>query len=1223
MLCMEFSRKRNVFPDRGPLCVGVLPLGENRCMADRVGQILGNYQLLRLLGRGAFAEVYLAEHRYLEVPAAIKVLHVRMEPNTQAHFLREARTIAHLQHPHIVRVLDFGFQEQTPYLVMEYTPNGTLRTRHPKGTHLPLEQIVQYVKQVAPALDYAHQQHVIHRDVKPENMLLSATNEVVLSDFGIAVVQQSMDSLSSQSQAGTPVYMAPEQIRGKPCAASDQYAVGVLVYEWLCGEPPFVGSLFEVWSQHLSGSPPSLCARIPSLPPAVEDAVFSALAKEPQARFVSVQDFADVLEAMCEATQPLSVQVPSEHLQPEQLPLPGTLPVPMHAPSPEEQDRFSSATQPLTLASKHPVDTEARVAFQVLPPASQTPVSSGHEGVPVSRTNRQRLLRKVRAFWIAGVLEHSLHGAALLALGLQEQPDAVANPWQLVLQHPAGAPRSLPAGTRITQVYDTVDGELLILGAPGSGKTTLLLELARDLLDRAEREEHHPLPVVFNLSSWAIKQQPLADWLVEELISTYQVPRKLGQAWVDADQILPLLDGLDEVAPKDRSACIESINGYRQEHGLLPLVVCSRSADYLAQTARVRLGSAVAVQPLTRQQVDGYLALAGEPLQALRMALQQDTALRELTSTPLMLSILTLTYHGMPVEDLLQEASLTERQRQIFERYVERMLKRRGAKTHSTSQQTTRWLSWLARQMKQHSQSVFYLEQLQPDWLPGHRMLRVYDLVAIRLPGILMGVLVSLSLSEFIAGGSPSPIFLSSILQSLLLGGFLGGLLSEGSLSQRPIVSGGKARSPLRSRLLRWLLIGALVGLGSGLSYRQIGWFPIALSYSLSLSTGLCSIFLLFLFRKYNAAKARSQVSPSAEGTTWQRLIRKRTVYNGLLVGLLVLLSTALSYGLIRLSPGLSHEPSYGLSDALSYGLSNALSYDGLNAALITGLSAGVLGILLIGNSAVIHPTDLLVWSWRSLGKSLFSKSHASATVRVTVLIGLIVGLSQVLSLLLSIALGFTLSDALSYGLSIALSQALSIGLSIGLSYWLLFGLFQGVSSTTIENQRRLAPNQGIRRSALNGLVLGLISIVIVGPLGWLSFALFNALNSALLVGLGTGLFNALLGGLGTGLSFALSLGLPVGLVVGLSIGLVVGLLKGGLASFRHYVLRFLLWRCRSLPWHYPRFLDYAAEHILLRKVGGGYIFAHRLLLEYFASLDSTPIHDEAGTQKQRVLPVS
>src|SRR5205823_2596820 len=160
------------YPDSLYVCI--LPLGENHCMAERMGQILGNYQLLRMLGRGAFAEVYLAEHRYLEIPAAIKILHVRLESDIHEQFRREARTIAHLQHPHIIRVLDFGFQDQTPYLVLEYIPNGTLRTRHPKGTHLPLEQIVQYVKQIAPALDYAHQQRVIHRDVKPENMLLSA-----------------------------------------------------------------------------------------------------------------------------------------------------------------------------------------------------------------------------------------------------------------------------------------------------------------------------------------------------------------------------------------------------------------------------------------------------------------------------------------------------------------------------------------------------------------------------------------------------------------------------------------------------------------------------------------------------------------------------------------------------------------------------------------------------------------------------------------------------------------------------------------------------------------------------------------------------------------------------------------------------------------------------------------------------------------------------------------
>jgi serine/threonine protein kinase len=124
-----------------------------------------------------------------------------MEPETHEQFRREAHTIAHLQHRHIIRVHDFGFQDQIPYLVMEYSPNGTLRTRHPKGTRLELAQIILYLNQIAPALDYAHQQRVIHRDVKPVNILLTANDEVVLSDFGLAVVQQSLDSHSTHNQA--------------------------------------------------------------------------------------------------------------------------------------------------------------------------------------------------------------------------------------------------------------------------------------------------------------------------------------------------------------------------------------------------------------------------------------------------------------------------------------------------------------------------------------------------------------------------------------------------------------------------------------------------------------------------------------------------------------------------------------------------------------------------------------------------------------------------------------------------------------------------------------------------------------------------------------------------------------------------------------------------------------------------------------------------------------
>src|SRR5262249_47360755 len=143
--------------------------------------------------------------------------------------------------------------------------------------------------------------------------------------------------------------------------------------------------------------------------------------------------------------------------------------------------------------------------------------------VPASNPNRQRLLKRVRSFWIDGVLKESLHGAALIALDVREQSDALANPWRLVFQQPSQPAHLLPRGTRITQVYDQAGGELLILGEPGSGKTTLLLELARDLLQRAERDDTHPMPVILNLSSWAIKRQPIEDWLVAELNDKFQV----------------------------------------------------------------------------------------------------------------------------------------------------------------------------------------------------------------------------------------------------------------------------------------------------------------------------------------------------------------------------------------------------------------------------------------------------------------------------------------------------------------------------------------------------------------------------------------------------------------------------------------------------------------------------------------------------------------------------
>src|SRR5438034_1005371 len=220
-----------------------------------------------------------------------------------------------LAHPSIVRVLDFDVQEGVPFLVIDYVPHGTLRRRYPKGSLVPLPMIVSSVKQVADALQYAHEQKFIHRDVKPENMLVGRRQEVLLSDFGIATIAHSTSSLNlgAEGASGTLAYMAPEQIEGHPRAASDQYALGVVVYEWLCGERPFEGSASEVMAQHLSMPPPPLHERMPTIPPEVEQVVLQALAKDPKARFASVKDFASALEQACQHVLSSTAQHADEH----------------------------------------------------------------------------------------------------------------------------------------------------------------------------------------------------------------------------------------------------------------------------------------------------------------------------------------------------------------------------------------------------------------------------------------------------------------------------------------------------------------------------------------------------------------------------------------------------------------------------------------------------------------------------------------------------------------------------------------------------------------------------------------------------------------------------------------------------------------------------------------------------------------------------------------------
>lgn len=267
-------------------------------MNDHTGEQFGHYRLIRLLDSGGFADVYLGEHMYLKTPCAIKVLQTHLfEDEQQQHFLHEARTIAHLNHPHIIQVLDFGVEDQTPFLVMSYAPHGNLRQRYPVGTRIPTATSIEYIKQIASALQFAHEQRLIHRDIKPENLLLDKNDDLLLSDFGIAIIANSSHSQEIQDIVGTVTYMAPEQIRGFPQPASDQYALAALAYEWLSGKPPFDAlSSVEIARMHLQVEPLSLTQTTPDIAPSVAEVISRALAKDYHQRFATIQQFAEALE---------------------------------------------------------------------------------------------------------------------------------------------------------------------------------------------------------------------------------------------------------------------------------------------------------------------------------------------------------------------------------------------------------------------------------------------------------------------------------------------------------------------------------------------------------------------------------------------------------------------------------------------------------------------------------------------------------------------------------------------------------------------------------------------------------------------------------------------------------------------------------------------------------------------------------------------------------------
>lgn len=303
-------------------------------MADLIGQKLGNYRIEGNLGVGGMGEVYRAVHVRLNRPAAIKVLHANQaaDPTFQARFLREARAAAALSHPHIVEVFDFGEQDGASYLVMELVPDGSLRTllrQRSTGQGWTLGLGVDLVRQAAEGLAYAHAQGMVHRDIKPDNLLLqrlalperpnyvglAERYQLKISDFGLARLVDDAGELTVTGMVmGTPTYMSPEQCQGAALdGRSDLYSLGVVLYEVATGSPPFrAKSLSEAVFKHISTPPVPPREIQPDLPPMLEEVILCCLAKNPEERFANGMELAEALDGSLGSTDLQTIVSPRD-----------------------------------------------------------------------------------------------------------------------------------------------------------------------------------------------------------------------------------------------------------------------------------------------------------------------------------------------------------------------------------------------------------------------------------------------------------------------------------------------------------------------------------------------------------------------------------------------------------------------------------------------------------------------------------------------------------------------------------------------------------------------------------------------------------------------------------------------------------------------------------------------------------------------------------------------
>jgi formylglycine-generating enzyme required for sulfatase activity/serine/threonine protein kinase len=287
------------------------------------GRELGGYHVIEWIGSGNMAEVYKAMQPSVNRAVAIKIMSAALAGDTEfvKRFQQEAKVVARLEYPNILPVIDYGEEEQALYLVMRYLKGGTLHDLIQAGP-LPPQVVLRYLTEIGQAIDYAHGLDIVHRDIKPRNVLLDLDGNPFIADFGLAKITSAAALTLSGQIMGTPRYISPERALGRPVdGRSDLYSLGVILYEMLTGHVPYdADSTVDLVMQHIESPIPSVTAANPQLPPAFDDILNRALAKDPADRYPTAGELSQAV------AQALNVPLPSEALLPELHRAPGARP---------------------------------------------------------------------------------------------------------------------------------------------------------------------------------------------------------------------------------------------------------------------------------------------------------------------------------------------------------------------------------------------------------------------------------------------------------------------------------------------------------------------------------------------------------------------------------------------------------------------------------------------------------------------------------------------------------------------------------------------------------------------------------------------------------------------------------------------------------------------------------------------------------------------------------